>query len=361
MKWFDDPLCVKMPRRRAVLQLAMYAQHLATGNSLLMKQLKVATVKQYVRAAASLFAVGTIDATLDRRDYRKDEQGDSKFSPLLQAIYDELERWEKQPNRREPFTIEMLEYLATLVKTSSASSLSLHAALLDWFEIGLFAGLRLTEWAQTNAHRNVDSPQLDDFGDARAFCLNDVRAVTRTGIRLQGAAILRFPLDQILQCWIRWRTQKNSQNGEEKTYTRNPRVGGREFIRPMYRILQRFVALRGADDITTPLALYSETSHIDPLKVRFVTSSDIDTVMRAVAAAVYKMDPEKDFEALQRWSSHSLRVGACVILHALGFTAEQIQFLLRWRSKSFMDYLRNIAVLANRQTQAVDTMPHFLP
>ena len=70
----------------------------------------------------------------------------------------------------------------------------------------------------------------------------------------------------------------------------------------------------------------------------------------------------KDKKALQKWSAHSLRVGACVLLHATGFTPLDIQWLLRWRSMAFMAYLRNLAGLATRQHQALDKaagMPHI--
>ena len=76
--------------------------------------------------------------------------------------------------------------------------------------------------------------------------------------------------------------------------------------------------------------------------------------MRTVAAVVYNYDPNKpdDAAALQKWSCHSLRVGACVILHSMGFTDTQIQWLLRWKSLAFWAYLRNIAVLTNQHTAA---------
>jgi hypothetical protein len=82
---------------------------------------------------------------------------------------------------------------------------------------------------------------------------------------------------------------------------------------------------------------------------------------------------------------HSLRVGACAILHAVGFTDVQIMWLLRWRSNAFlhavgfkdvqimwllrwrsntfMTYPRNVAVLSHRQNLAfsdVEAMPHVI-
>jgi hypothetical protein len=58
------------------------------------------------------------------------------------------------------------------------------------------------------------------------------------------------------------------------------------------------------------------------------------------SAAVYKLDPVADAKSLTLWSSHSLRVRACVILHAMGFTDVRIMWLLRWNSTAFLTYLR---------------------
>jgi hypothetical protein len=75
--------------------------------------------------------------------------------------------------------------------------------------------------------------------------------------------------------------------------------------------------------------------------------------------------PVKDCEHLRKWSSHSLRVGACGILHGMGFTNSQIRLLLlRWRSDAFFDCLRNIAGLAFKQCRALhhdlSIMPNFV-
>ena len=357
MKWDDDLLLEKSARRRGTLQLAMCAAHLGTGSTLYCRQVKLGTIKKYVKDIASFLALFGDE----ERDYRKDNGTDTCHSKLLTSVYAELARWEKMPNRREPFTVEMLDEWRTMITKMGAPFDSLESALLDWFEIGLFAGLRLSEWAQDGASANIDRPKLDIFGDSKAFCLNDVRVRTVDGCRLRGAAILQVPCSAIRQCWIKFRTQKNGDNGEEKTFTANPRAGGRDFVRPMYNVIKRFVQLRSSVDATTPLAIYAKKDAA--ASIRFITAIDIEATMRAVAAKLYKLDPVKDRDALQRWSAHSLRVGACVILHSLGFTEAQIKFLLRWRSNAFMDYLRNVAILAQKQMQAIDqagAMPHFL-
>ena len=78
--------------------------------------------------------------------------------------------------------------------------------------------------------------------------------------------------------------------------------------------------------------------------------------MRTLAAHMCGLDPVKDKADLQRWSAHSLRVGACVSLHTMGFSGPQIKFLLRWKSDTFMMYLRNVAMLSNKQDEALDKL-----
>jgi hypothetical protein len=80
----------------------------------------------------------------------------------------------------------------------------------------------------------------------------------------------------------------------------------------------------------------------------------VENTMQELASKTYKLDPIRHKAELQRWSCHSLRVGACTILHSMGLTGTQIKWLLQWRSDAFMAYLRNLAVTANQQVLAFD-------
>ena len=86
-------------------------------------------------------------------------------------------------------------------------------------------------------------------------------------------------------------------------------------------------------------------------------------MMRSLASKVYSLNPIKEKVALSKWSAHSLRVGACTILHAMGFTENQIKFILQWQSSAFMVYLRSTRILADNHNRAFDdvmTMPNFV-
>jgi hypothetical protein len=185
MKWTDDILMTNTDLRRSQLQLGMYAMHLATGNTLFCRQIKSASIKNYIRDIASFVAL------LRQRDIRRTVATDSKFSPLITSIFDELKRWEDIPNRREPFTLEMLDATINFARESNAHPDSLLAALTDWFECSLFAGLRLTESSQPGNNSDCQYPVQNIRMDTRGFCMNDVRFAAANHTRLSAVQALR--------------------------------------------------------------------------------------------------------------------------------------------------------------------------
>ena len=77
---------------------------------------------------------------------------------------------------------------------------------------------------------------------------------------------------------------------------------------------------------------------------------DIKNILQESAKHVYKMTSKED---LDKFTSHSIRVMACVILHSQNMSSEDIKFRLRWRSDSFRMYLRNIIEIAERHKNAI--------
>jgi len=66
---------------------------------------------------------------------------------------------------------------------------------------------------------------------------------------------------------------------------------------------------------------------------------------------VFHLKP-KD-KVLSRWTSHSLCITACNLLHRQGFSDTYIQSRLRWTSNAFLGYLRNTLYNAAAQTKAL--------
>lgn len=329
-----------------LLYLRMFAVHLAQGHTVYCKQVRAVTIRQYIAAVRSFLQHFT------NWDFAKESPSAQSFMPSLQRVFDELERYDTKPvNRREPYTPEMHSLAVTrALMAKTANPTGKVVALTDWFECGLLAGFRLSEWAQDRKYTNPAEPQLHERINAPpALMLGDIRVETEDFKRATGADILRLPLHTIKKMFITFRVQKNGQDGEERLHARNTNKGGRCFVASMYRIITRFVALQ-CDPNITPLGVYRQAGGT----TRLITSKEIEEYMQSLAAEVYQLDPTKDRKAIQKWGAHSLRVGACVLLHCLGFQPTDIKWLLRWRSDAFMTYLRNLMNLAERQLIALD-------
>lgn len=244
--------------------------------------------------------------------------------------------------------------------------LCLIVALVDHFEMGLLGGYRGGEWANPSGVTDPRFPTLNHMRNAiirtRALCPRDFTFLTFPGRTYVGLDVLQVPVTAIHKNYVLFRTQKNGDHGDKRLFTLNPNSKGLCHVRSVYRCLQRFHALMKLDPSLTdaaPLSCYWDRSS---QRARLVTTTDIELFIRSIAAEAYGLHPRNDKESLQRWSSHSLRVGACVALHSMGFTSVDIQWLLRWRSQAFMAYLRNLCILADKQHKALDQlagMPHL--
>ena len=328
------------PDRRAA-QLALYALHLASGHSLQCRTLKAATVSKYI------FDVASMITPLIGMDPRRTLPDSPKLVPQLQLVFEEMRKWERvSDKRREPFTPAMLSFLHTVVNREPPdhSPDSLLATLADFFTCGLFAGYRQSEWSQDNS-TDPAHPDLNKYGQTAAFCLLDSTFLALGDVRItldQALALPAIPLAATETCW---RTQKNNQNGEKKRFATNFNCKTLCYVEAMRRICQRFVRIRGSRDTSTPLSIYLDGRGTPTL----VTARDISQCMQYLAGAVYQISDPRE---LTLFSAHSLQVGACVILHAQGFTDVQIQHILRWRSLAFMAYLRNLTALSTQQNTA---------
>ena len=104
---------------------------------------------------------------------------------------------------------------------------------------------------------------------------------------------------------FRW--QKNGYHGIHRWMSRND---GRPYlcaVRAWIRIVTRFLALMGESKSDCPLSVYRHSKSQLP---RYVTSAMVTAEMRSLAVEVHHLTKKEDIE---RFSSHSLRVGAACI------------------------------------------------
>jgi hypothetical protein len=348
LKLIDDWLLIHVEQERRVYQLALYAAHLATGNNLFCMHLKGATIEAYLRDVAKFLRRFCL------LDPRYLQVTDSRIATPISAVINEVKRVEQVPNKCEPFTLAMRAQLATWAAERPGDD-HLLAALSDWATVNLYQGARLSEWAQTSANSRLHSAACDESGIPLAFCLADLSFGDVAGRRLTLDNVLSDP-DRCYRITMCWTHQKNKNHGEKRLFVRNETNPKCCYVIHAISIIQRFLRLVGQNKLDVPLAVYSHPDH----GVVFITEKEITQTFRALACEVYNLDPKSE---KIKFSSHSLRVGACVLLHSQGFTHIQIKFLLRWKSDAFMEYLRNVPLLSHQQNQAVafmDQMPNLM-
>eukprot|EP00957_Ditylum_brightwellii_P185422 14118741-Ditylum_brightwellii.AAC.1 len=73
----------------------------------------------------------------------------------------------------------------------------------------------------------------------------------------------------------------------------------------------------------TPIVVYSSSSK---KKVKYISDKGIESVLQLVATEVFNLTLPEDIKG---FSSHSIRVGACVLLHRSGKDGESIKLRLR--------------------------------
>ena len=154
----------------------MYVVFLGMGHTLLCKTIKSDTIKRYVRAAAAQVQkrreayVRTHPQTPLSWFYPLRAHGDIQWATPVQDCLKEIHRWENMKDRREPLTVDMIhsQFRQCLASTPH----SLDQVLYDWEVCGIYAGFRLSEWAQENHVRHLSQVKLAIDGEPTAFLIS---------------------------------------------------------------------------------------------------------------------------------------------------------------------------------------------
>ena len=324
--------------------MACYAVFLASGHSLAQRQIKAATIRQY------LFAASTFLHWFDPCPHRDARHGPSTHSNCswLQKILKEVEKFETVADRQEPYTLAMHRTLLHKVTPLLSPSPDCRTvALFQWFGVALQGGNRRSEWCQPSGYRDIAKFELNPKSECCAFTLRDIQFLGPTKRVLPLPVALSAP-ETVAFATVTYRWQKNGFHGESKTYARNPNNPACDSVAHFLSICTRFVRLRGLSNCDHPLAIYRRADG----RICNITSDDATTLLRDLAKTTYNITLGT---GLARWTCHSLRVGACCILWAMGRSGDFIQRVLRWRSESWKLYVRDLSIQADQHNEAIDT------
>lgn len=339
-----DPYLTNVSPSDANQFFAAYAVYLAIGNTIKHITIKSGTITSYLADAANAVQNGRkAHSNIPSPDPRIDI-ATGKTHHDITKVKKEVERWENMPDRRNPMTKGMLSRLASMINPLLLFSLAF--VLLDWFILGLHLGFRLSEYAQKKNVTQLAKVKKNLDGRPRAFLSEDFEFFGDGQVHISHDDAIANPRS-VVTVDLCWRQQKNKQNGEKKSVHQNKRIPSLCGVRAAIRIIDRARQLKL--DKNHPVCVYTSTGKADG-PIKFVTETHISDSLKNLAKLEYNItDPDE----LDKYTSHSVRVGACVALHAAGRDKLEIQFSLRWRSTTFWNYLRNLPTQAYRCMAAI--------
>jgi hypothetical protein len=186
---------------------------------------------------------------------------------------------------------------------------------LDWLALGRILGFRVAEYAQTT------QSQVDEYEYAsgkkviKAFIPSNWSFYNEKG-RLITKHSLENTHVKPKKLKVTFRIQKNRENGQSITLAANDKNHHICPVRAAYRIYLRAKCLGQSDD--QPLGVFVNHQGI----VRYLTANKIAEVFQSVAKTCH---PDLTRDENMRFSSHSIRVWAVVLLDEAGMNPDFIK------------------------------------
>jgi hypothetical protein len=231
-------------------------------------------------------------------------------------------------------------HVADMSATFSAKSVN--NLLFDFVSLGRYIGPRLSEYAQTTQDKVDYHTYPSGTTVIKAFVASDF--IFYDGKKHTIEILDKYSFQQVRSVKITWRIQKNRQNGQAITLAAEV---DRPEICPIHsamRLVLRARRLDQPDDM--PLGVYRTKKG----KSMYLTGNKIAELLRK---AVQSVRPDTTSEDLKRYSAHSLRVWACVLLEEAGKPPNYIKKRLRWLGDSCRMYLQDTFAI---QLQHVDAL-----
>lgn len=332
----EDPTASHIPTSQSNFLLGCFTVSLMRGNTCLGITIQSATISGYLQAAANLYT----SRSKELEDPFRAEGLDTNYPAILLK---NLKKFETVPNRRNVITDEMFQYIKSKAKTSNEDSL--YSALDDWYTWSRYSGPRRSEWCQT---RKTKYDVVEGTDEAQAFIFDDISFADERGSPLDPCT---DSFDLVESSFVKWRYQKNDDNGEIIQYFIDKINKDWDTCRALWNIARR--AKRLGIKAHEPIAKYKA----DNGRIFFITDKDVKATLQEAARATLGITDEN---LLSKWTSHSLRVTAANELHRLGFSGPYIKHRLRWRSNKFEGYLRHTIHVARMHTEKMRLLPRNL-
>jgi hypothetical protein len=286
-----------------------------------------ATVRGYVEAINTLFRLRQFDIPADLSDRTN----------ICFKIIHAREKEENIARQRSPITREMFAALLDLAKKSTADSIEVVVA--DWFIFIRITGLRCAEYAQKTQSTIEEHEYPSGKRVIKAFIPTDWEFYDGSGslirIHTLNGDLREFPK----KLRVTFRIQKNRRNGQKITLVADEDHPDICPVQAAYRIFLRAKRLGQSD--SEPMGVFVNKFGI----TRYLTGNKIQDTLRSIARVVH---PDLTEDEIKRFSAHSGRVWALVLLDEAGMSPVFMTSRLRWMGESYKLYLRDTSALQHK-------------
>ncbi len=208
--------------------------------------------------------------------------------------------------------------------------------------LGCYIGPCLSKYAQTPQDKIDHHTYPSDKTVVKAFIANDFIFYNEKKCVVKD--LNEDSLQQARFIKITWCIQKNRQNSQSITLVAEidqPKICP---VRSAMRLVLQAKWLNQPDDM--PVRVYKTKKG----KVIYLTGNKIAELLRN---AVKEVLLDTTLDKLKRYSAHSLRVWACVLLNEAGKLPDYIKKRLLWLGDSFRMYLRDTAIIQHQHEDAL--------
>ncbi len=254
------------------------------------------------------------------------------------------EKEENIANQKNPITREMFAALLDLARRSESKD-SIEAVVADWFTLIRITSLQCAEYAQKTQSAVDEHEYPSGRCVTKAFIPTDWKFYNKDGVTINVHSLSKDVQVFPTKLRVTYRIQKNRQNGQSIILVADNNHPDICLVQAAYRIFLR--AKRLGKSNFQPMAVFINKSNT----TKYLTGNKIAEVLRSIAKAVH---PDLTKEELKKFSSHSGRVWALVLLDEAGMTPDFMKSRLQWMGESYCLYLWDTLILQRKHIDALN-------
>jgi hypothetical protein len=267
----------------------------------------------------------------------------SEAGNIPAVLVDNLAKEEDVASQRSPLNNRIFAQLHARAAASKSPD-SLDNVFFNLLVLARYIGPRSSEYAQTKQSACDYHTYPSGKKVVKAFTANDFTFYDKDGHRITEFS--RSARNRARSVTITWRIQKNRKNGQQITLGADTKVPMLCPVRNSMKLVARALSLGQPPDL--PVCIYPNANG----QLLYLTGSKVASLLRN---AVLRDHPNTPKEELKKYSAHSLRVWACVLLDEAGKSPEFIKKRLRWLGDSFRMYLRDTATINRQHREALSS------